>query len=229
MESDAACLGGGEVVRSGIHRRRHDSRLGGERGKPAGDPLPLSRPIDHVKDHDHRLASRRGGCEEVANRSVVVFLLRQHGHDHVGGVADEFGPVPVLAEGAVDVGRVEHHEPGGLGAARILPPDEHVGGGLIEGVFVAPPGHGPEAGKQRRQVDPLGDAAGEARHRMERAGRLGHRPADHRAHKRVGDQALARVGAAADGGDQERLAGHLRPEFAEQRAVPAAELGIAGA
>ena len=220
MQRDPARLGGVKIVRSGIDRRRRDARLGGKRGQPAGDPLPLPRPVHHVEDDDHRFASDRGGREEVADRGVVVLLLCEHGDDHIGGVANEFGPVPVLAERAVDVGGIENDEPLGLLATRVFPPDEHVGGLGIDRVGVAPPGNRPEAREERGQIGAGGDAPGEARDGMERAGGFGRRATDVRADKRVGDQALAGVRAAADGGDQQRLPRHLRPQLAVEGAVP---------
>jgi hypothetical protein len=95
--------------------------------------------------------------------------LCEHGDDHIGGVANEFGPVPVLAERAVDVGRVENDEPLGLLATRVFPPDEHVGGRGIDRVGLAPPGDRSEAREKRGQIGAGGDAPGEAGDGMEAA------------------------------------------------------------
>jgi hypothetical protein len=95
-----------------------------------------------------------------------------------------------------------------------------VGGRGIDRVGLAPPGNRPEAREERGQIGAGGDAPGEARDGMERAGGFGRRATDVRADKRVGDQALAGVRAAADGGDQQRLPRHLRPQLAVEGAVP---------
>ena len=226
MEGDAARLGRREVVGGGVDGQRRDAGLGGERRQPAGDPLALLRPRDHVEDHDHRLPGRRGGAEEIAHGGVVVLLLREHGDEHVAGVANQLRPLPVFAQRAVDVGRVEEHEPGRLAAAGILAPHEPVGIIRREGVGPAGPGHGREAGKQRREVDPAGEAAGQAGNRMPRPRRLRHRSAHLRADEGVGDQALAGVGAAADRGDEHGLPRHLGPQLAEQGTVPLGPLGL---
>jgi hypothetical protein len=55
---------------------------------------------------------------------------------------------------------------------------------------------------------------------MAGAGCLRHRTTDLAANQRVGNQALARVRATADGGHQEWLPVELRLQFAEEGAVP---------
>ncbi|MFN9957285.1 MAG: hypothetical protein ACK55I_29625, partial [bacterium] len=143
----------------------------------------------------------------------------------VAGVADQFGPLPVLAQGAVDVGRVEQHEPRRLVAARVLAPDEPVVVHDRERILLARPRHRREAGKELAQIDPAGQPLRQAGHRVPGAGGLRQRTADRRADERVGDQALTGVRAAADRRHEERLPRHLGPQLAEQRALP---LGLVG-
>ena len=219
---DRATLGPGEVVRHRIHRQRHRAGLGDERRIPAGDPLALRRPVDHVEDDDQRLPGGGGGGEEVADSGVVVFLLREDGNDHVAGVAHRLGAVPVLAERAVNVGGVDEDQPGRLAAGGILAPHEEIvpRGAAAEGVGVTRPGAGGEAGEQRRQVDRPGEPAWQAGHRAARPRRLRERPADLGADEDIRDEALAGVRAAADRRHHHRLARHLRPELAEQLPIP---------
>jgi hypothetical protein len=226
VKGDLPRVGGDRVVRRRVDRGRRDPRLGGKRLEPAGEPLPLGRPHDHVEDHDHGLAGGGRRREELAHGGVVVFLLGQDGDEHVGGVADEFRAMPVFPQRAVDVGCVEHDQPLRLPARLVLPPHEHVAAGGVERVRFALPGNRLEAREQVRQVDPGREPAGQARHRVERAGGFGQRAADLRADQRVGDQALAGVRASADGRHEQGLAGDLGPELAEQGPMPVGAGGV---
>ena len=233
MEFDPSRLGRAEVVGNGVDRQRRDAGLGGKGRQPAADTVALPRPVDHVEDDDHGLARSRRGGEEIPHRRVVVFLLREHRHDHVAGVPHQFGAVPVFAQCAVDVGGVEEHEPRGLPAARILTPHEPVGvaagiGPEVDRILHALPWRNRETGKECRQVSAGSEPLRQAGHRMPGPRRLRHGAADLRGHERVGDQALAGVGAAADGRHEHGLPRHLGPELAEKRAIPLVGLRIGG-
>ena len=233
MKLDPPRLGRAKVVGHGIDRQRRHARLRGEGRQPAADAIALPRPVDHVEDDDHGLARGRRGGEEIPHRRVVVFLLGEHRHDHVAGVAHQFGAVPIFAQCAVDVGSVEEHEPRGLPAARVLTPHEPVGvaagiGPEVDRILHALPWRNREAGKECRQVGAGGKPLRQAGHRMPGPRRLRHGAADLRGHERVGDQALAGVGAAADGRHKHGLPRHLRPELAEKRAIPLVGLRIGG-
>ena len=223
-----------EVVRHGIHCQRFDARLGSKRRQPAADAIALPWPVDHVEDNDHGLAGGSRCGEEVSHGSVVVFLLREHRHDHVACVAHQFGAVPVVPQRAIDVGRVEEHESGGLPAARILAPHQPIGIAPFirtqaDRVLDTRPRHRSEARKQRRQINLFGEPAGQAGHRVPRPGRLRDGAADLSPHERVGDQALAGVCAATDRRHEKRFPRYLWPELAKQRAVPVVILRVGGA
>jgi hypothetical protein len=233
MKFDPSHLGGAEVVGHGVRCQWRDAGLGSKGRQPAADAVALPRPVDHVEDDDHGLACGRRRGEEIPHRRVVVFLLREHGHDHVAGVPHEFRTVPVLPQRAVDVGRVEEHEPSGLPAARVLSPHEPVGVACcirpeVDRILHALPRREREAGKECRQIGAGGEALRQARHWMAGSRRLRHGAADLRGHERVGDEALAGVGAAADGRHEQGLARHLRPELAEEHAVPVFRFRIGG-
>ena len=59
-QRDPARRGGPGVVGRGVDGGGHDTRIGGEGRQPAGQPVPLPRPVEHVEHHDHGLA-RSGG------------------------------------------------------------------------------------------------------------------------------------------------------------------------
>ena len=233
MKLDPPRLGCAEVVGHRVDGQRRDACLRGEGRQPAADAIALPRPVDHVEDDDHGLARSRRGGEEIPHGSVVVFLLGEHGHDHVAGVPHQFGPVPVFPQCAVDVGRVEKHESRWLSAAGILAPHEPVGVAArirpeVDRVLHALPCRKREAGKERRQIGAGGEPLRETRHWMAGSRRLRHGAADLRGHERVGDQALASVGAAADGRDEHGLPRHLGPKLAKERTIPIVGLRIGG-
>ena len=128
--------------------------------------------------------------------------------------------MPVLAQRAVDVGRIDDDEPGRLPPGAVLAPDDPILGGGVERILVAAPRDRHEAGEERAEIRGGGHPGGQARDGVPRAGRLGHRTAHGRTHERVGDEALARVRAAAHRRHDERPAGGLCLERSEERAVP---------
>ena len=91
-----------------------------------------------VEHHDDRLVGLDRRAEELLDGGVVVLLLRQHGHQHVGRLADRPGPLPVDRHVGIDVGRIEQQEPRRDRVAHA--PEEAVLGRILERVVGRPPG-----------------------------------------------------------------------------------------
>ena len=77
---------------------------------------------------------------------------------HVGRAADEPGALPVVGQGAVDVGGVEEDEPAREHPAGVFAVEEEVLGGVGERVFVGPPGPDVEAGEDPAEVVEVAEA-----------------------------------------------------------------------
>ena len=122
MERQPQLAGRPAVVGNHVNqfRPRRPFRLA-ERVQPLRPIVAVGLQIALVEDHDDRLVGLDRRAKELLHRGVVVFLLRQHGHQHVGRLANGPGPLPVDRRVGIDVGRVEQ---AAAAAARSRQPPE---------------------------------------------------------------------------------------------------------
>ena len=188
---------------------------------PAGNQFSLPRPIDHVDNHQQRLASCRSGSKKIPHDCVVVFLLGQYCNDHIAGITNQFRPRSMLPQGAVDVRSIEQHElivrrPGD----RTLSPDQQVLRVVHEWIVLSLPGHRYEAREERRQIHPAGHACWQAGNWVPGASSFWNRPAQLSPCQGIGQQALPGIRPAADGDDKQWLCFDLGQQLGEQGSPP---------
>ena len=174
--------------------------------------------MDLIENDEDEFVLCGGSTEKFLDRRIVVFLLSQHGDEHVGRAADLVGPVPVDSRVAVDVRRVEHQQVGRHVIAGS--PEQNV----LSDFFKSRVGRGPvpqfEVGKDGLQFPRLLKADRHQADGMFRSGGQGTRRARPRSRQMIEDDRLAEVRSPDDGRDQEGRVRHLRQQLLFEELKP---------
>ena len=111
VDRQSKLLGRAAIVRNHIDQFRRGAGFFAEGGQPAGPEIAVRLEIALIEEDDDRLVGLGGGAEELFDGGVVVFLLREDRHEHVGRLADGLGAGPIHQRVGIDVGRIEHQQP----------------------------------------------------------------------------------------------------------------------
>ena len=218
IERQPQALGRPAIVRGRVDQLRLRPGLLAERRQPRRPGRMVFFPVAEVENHQDRLIGLHRGAEKLLDGRIVVFLLRQHGDQDVGGLADRPGALPIDRHVGIDVGRVEEQEPRGhQGPA---PPIETVLRGVLQRIVRGMPGVQGERREQPRQqrrvvlsrrheADGMLGAGGQ---RADGAGDF--------AGQVVEDHRLADIGSAHHGHNQQRRHIELGQQFALEQVEP---------
>ena len=171
-----------------------------------------------VEDRHNRLVGLHRLAKELLDGRIIVFLLGEHGDEHVGHLPDGPRPLPIHQGIGIHVRRIQEQEPRRHVPAD--PPEEQVLRALLERIVGRLPGHEPETLENPFQLRRIAEAG---RHQADRVLCPGGQRTDGTRHfsgQVVEQKRLADVCAADDPHDQERRRIELRQQLQPQQIEP---------
>ncbi len=129
IKRQAQLLGGVAIVRDHVHQLRGGADLVAECGQPLRPIIGVGRKIALVKEHEDRFVGLGGQAEKPLYGRVVVFLLREHGQQNVGRLADGLRPRPVHLYVGIHVRSIQKQQ--ARRHARTHAPIQHILIGIV--------------------------------------------------------------------------------------------------
>ena len=218
IERKPVLLGRAAVRRRQVQQVGDDAGFARKRAEPEGPELFVLRQQALIEDDDDGLVLVCGIAEESFHGRIVVLLLCENGHQHVGGMPQMIGPQPVDFNVAVDVGRVQHQQVRRQAGACL--PEEPMLGAIHERGLGIGPLDELEPLEDRRQIVPFFESLRYQTHGMPRARSQRTDGAHPVAGEVIENDAFADVRPPHDGGDDKRLASKLGKQLAMEGFIP---------
>ncbi len=219
IERQPQLVGGLAIIGNHVYQLRPRSGVLAERRQPLRPVIAIGLQVTLVEHDDDRLLGLDGRAKELLHRRVVVLLLGQHGHQHVGRLANRPGALPIHRHVGIHVRRIQQQQP--RRHRRAHAPKQAVLRRIVQRIVRRLPGAERKRLEQPLQASPESARSGGTRHTgclvpaAKRAGGAGHF-----AGQVVEDHRLADIGAADDGHDQQRRQIELRQQFVPQQLEP---------